>query len=114
MSAHAQGAAPRGAHDLNRGAVRLAVLCGLRPEGWRPPRPGDYVLTPEAIQLREDLAGETRLVRMRRAQVEALRLRNEEGLSYGEIAERLGYSDASSASDAARRAARRQEASHAA
>lgn len=91
----------------------LAMLCGLRPEGWRPPRPGTYVLTPEAIQLREDLAGETRLVRMRRAQVEALRLHTEEGLPYAEIAQRLGYSDASSASDAARRAARRLEVSRA-
>lgn len=89
----------------------IAMLCGLRPTGWTPPRPGIYKVDPNADWTRclpEDLARDRHLQRQRALQDEALRLR-EEGLSYREIAEKLNYSEAKSAAAAVDRARARRE-----
>jgi hypothetical protein len=90
-------------------AARIGMLCGLRPAGWTPPRPGIYKIPPTSDVPREIFSAAERLERQRVAQDEALRLRRE-GVPYPEIAARLGYADGKTAYAAAQRAMARSGA----
>lgn len=62
------------------------MLCGLRPEGWAPPRPGVY---PRAVAV--DPMGRDPKLRGQRARQEEALVLAEAGVPLAEVARRVGY-----------------------